>query len=174
MQKVLTGLIVIVLVVGLAALGWLLLSRQHGRALDAVAVEGVAAVEGQRVAAAQIARELAMDATRGIALAIAEPVARADFSAVETTLAKAVQGHRFAGFQVLSLDGEVLATTDLRFRGRTLDDPAARRALTAMEPAVAPDCPQPGQIEVHLALTAGQEHVGVLRAFVEIGDLAAD
>jgi hypothetical protein len=73
---------------------------------------------------------------------------------------------------VLDPNGMVLGSTDLRYRGRVLDDPETRAALAATAVVVARAAPAPGQVEIDAPLMAAGEQVGALRAFVQLDALA--
>jgi hypothetical protein len=83
----------------------------------------------------------------------------------------AVQGYRLVGVLVLSPERSVLSSTDLRYRGRTLDDAATRAAAQAEEVEIAEQAPAPGQVEVVAPLEKDGERVGFVRAFVQLDDL---
>jgi hypothetical protein len=170
MQKFLVGLVVVLLLAGAA--GFLVLTHQSRTMLDAATSEAEQAQLADRQAAAAVARELAEDMARMLSAVLADDIAQGNLEAVEAQLATAVQGNRLAGVLVVAVDGTVLTSTDLRYRGRTLHDDVTRRALAATEVAVLEEPPAPGQIEVDAPLMAGGSRIGVLRVFVQLDDLA--
>jgi len=170
MQKFLAVLLVLA-VLG-AGIGYLLLQQRHFRAVEGLKVEHEAALQADREAAATIARELATDLVAVLARAAAEDLARNDEATLEGRLAEAVQSHRLAGALAVAPDGRVIATTDLHYRGRVLDDPATLRAAQADAVTVVEERPAPGQVEVVAPLVAAGQRLGCLRAIVDLGELA--
>lgn len=170
MQKFLVGLVVVLLLACVA--GYLVLNHQSRTVLEAVSSEAEQVQMADRQAAGQVARELAEDMARMLSVVLADDIAQGNLEAVEAQLATAVQGHRLAGVLVVAVDGVVLTSTDLRYRGRTLHDDATRRALAATEVGVSSAPPAPGQIEVNAPVMAGGSRIGVLRVFVQLDDLA--
>lgn len=164
--------IVVVLIVASLAAGYLVLTSGHRRALAEVREAADIRQAATHREAAITARELAEDTARILATAIAPAVVRGEFGALEGELAAMVRGHRLAGVIVLDRAGVVLATTDRRWAGRTLDDPMSLAALSVPTITVAPEAPAPGQIEIQAPLVVGSERVGTLRVMVELGFLA--
>jgi len=170
MQKFLVGLVIVLLLA--CVVGYFLLTHQSRTALEAATDEAELTQVAEREAAAQVVRELAEDMARMLSAVLADDIAQGNLESVEAQLATAVQGHRLAGVLVVAVDGAVLTSTDLRYRGRTLHDDATRRALAVTEVGVMEEPPAPGQIEVDAPLMAGGSRIGVLRVFVQLDDLA--
>ena len=170
MQKFLIGLVVVLLLAGVA--GYLVLTHQSRTMLESATIEAEQSQVADRQAAAAVARELAEDLARTLAAVLADDIGQGKLEEVEAQLASAVQGHRLAGVLVVAVDGSVLTSTDLRYRGRTLRDDVTRRALAATEVSVMEEPPAPGQIEVDAPLMVGGSRIGVLRVFVQLDDLA--
>lgn len=169
MQKFLAVLLVLVLAA--AGVGYLLLERRQAAALDAVRSASGQAVDEARAEAATVAEQLARDTTRVLALAVADPVGRDDTTAVDSLLAAAVRGDRLVGVMVLDPSGEVLSSTDLRWRGRRLDDADALKAMAVKEPTVlGPDAN--GEIEAAAPVEVGGVRVATVRATFSLGGTA--
>jgi len=171
MQRFLTGLVIILLLAG--GVGYLVLSNRQGRDLERITAETHATLASERAADAAVARELAEDLAGTLAVTLADDLARDELAAVDAQLAAVVQGRRLAGVLVIAQDGRVLGTTDLRYRGRTLDDEATRKALAALETMIPEAPPAPGQVEVDTPVFSGGQRLATLRVFVDLGKLAA-
>lgn len=91
---------------------------------------------------------------------------------LDSQLGAMVRGHRVAGIMVLSPSGEVVATTDQRWAGRTLDDAAATSALAVAEVSVRGEGQTPGQVEVAAPLFVGSQRVGAVRVFFDLAPVA--
>lgn len=170
MQKFLVGLVLVLVLA--SGVGYFLLNHQSRAALLAARQQAEEDQAADRQAASRVARELAEDLARTLSAVLADDIAEGRLEEVEAQLASAVQGHRLAGILVVAVDGAVLTSTDLRYRGRTLHDDATRRALAVTELVVMDEPPAPGQIEVDAPLMAKGSRIGVLRVFVQLDDLA--
>jgi len=166
MQKFLTGMLALVVV--LTGIGYLLIQKQHAGELEEARAQAEEQLEVVAAEADALARELAADLVRLLSLAVIDNVASGDLESVESRLARAVQGNRLVSVLVLSQEGAVLSSTDLRFRGRVLDDPATRAAARVTEVTVSDEPPAPGQVEVVAPLIADGERLGFIRAAVEL------
>jgi hypothetical protein len=166
MQRFLAVLLVLIL--ASAAFGFFVLQHRHGVELAAIENANFDRYEELGADAAAAQRELAEDLVRVLSMSVADDVAGGDMKVLEERLAEAVQGNRLVGVLVLSPDGAVLSSTDLRFRGRVLDDEATRLAAGAADVEIAADAPAPGQVEVVAPLLVGGERVGFMRAFVQV------
>jgi|GEM_PF-4205355 len=166
---------VLVTVVVLAIVGtvvFLVKGRDHARELKQLLGEADERVASAQAAAGELGRELAGDIARCLAATIADDLIRPERSMLDAQLAAIVRGDHVAGVLVLGPGGEVIAATDRRFAGRTLDDPTAMRALATTAVTVMPDGPAPGQVEAAAPLYAGSERVGTVLVFVDLGDFA--
>jgi preprotein translocase subunit SecG len=166
MQRFLAVLLVLVLAV--AGVGYLLLQRQHAAALKAVETASSGAVAEARAQAENAAEQLARDTTRVLALAVADPIGRGDTTAVDALLADTVQGDRLVGVMVLDPSGEVLCSTDLRWRGRRLDDADALKAMAVREPTVLGPSAG-GELEVAAPVEVSGVRVATVRASFHLG-----
>lgn len=166
MQRFLAILLIVILAA--AGVGYLVLQAKHGKEVAAVRAAAEERVEAEHRQAAAVTGELAEDLARALAVTLADDVARQDTAALETEVAALVRGHRIAGVIVLDRDGNVLATSDLRYRDRRLDDPATRAALEANEVTTAAEPPAPGQTEVDAPVLSAGRKVGAIRLFVEL------
>ncbi len=166
MQRFLIILLVTVLAAG--AVGYLILQRAHGKAIAELRATAEERVEAERRQAAEVLGQLAQDLARTLAVTLADDVARQDVAALEAEVAAVVQGNRIAGVLVLDDEGNVLATSDLRYRDRRLDDPATRRALAVTTVTTAEEPPSPGQLEVDAPILSAGRRVGTLRLFVDV------
>lgn len=166
MRRFVAALFVVLLVAG--GVGYFVLQSRHGHEMAAVRATAEERIEAEHRQGATVARELAEDLAGSLAVTLADDVARQDTAALEGEVAAVVRGHRVAGLIVLDPDGYVLATSDLRYRGRRLDDPASRAALAATSVSTAGEPPSPGQTEVDAPVMAAGRKVGVLRVFVEL------
>ncbi len=164
--------ILVVVLLLVAGAGYLYLQAQHRQALAAARDQAAQATEQLQMNADRMGRQLAEDIGRILSVTLAEDVARVEHAALDLKLASIVRGNRITGIIVLSPDGAVLATTDLRYAGRTLDDPASQRAMSVDKVAVADEAPAPGQVEVDAPLRSAGERVGSLRVFVDLGPFA--
>ena len=169
-ENVPTAVIVVLLVV--IAVGYAWLGIIHSRNLAALEEETEERIAENRLVASRMARELSEDLTRVVAIAAAVNVAAGEVGRLEAELGAMVRGHRLAAVIVLDRTGRVLASTDRRWAGRTLDDPLTLHALTVTEVGPAPEAPAPGQLEIHAPLLVGAQQVGALRVAVDLGDLA--
>ncbi len=170
MRRFLGILVVLLLVAG--AVGYFLLRSQSRSAIQALEAQMDQAVASQKEKDAGIARDLALDLTRTLAVTMASTVARGDADTLNSELAAVVKGKRVAGVIVVDPTGTVLASTDLRYRGRTLDDSATQHALEISEVSLAAGPPAPAQVEVDAPVFVGSQKVGALRVFVDLGELA--
>ncbi len=166
MQRFLAILLVVLLAAG--AVGYLVLRNTHEKALSAARAAAEERVEAERSHAAEVIGELAEDMARALAVTMADEVARQDVAALETEVAAVVQGHRVAGVLVLDTEGNVLATSDLRYRGRRQDDEAARRAMAVTAVTRAPEPPAPGQLEIDAPILSAGRRAGTLRLFIDV------
>jgi hypothetical protein len=103
-----------------------------------------------------------------LALAVADPIGRGDTAAVDALLADAVRGDRLVGVMVLDPSGEVLSSTDLRWRGRRLDDAAALKAMAVREPTVLGPSAG-GELEVAAPVEVSGVRVATVRATFSLG-----
>lgn len=170
MRRFLGILVVLLLLAG--TIGYLVLRSQQRSAIEALQAQKDQAVVEQRQQDAGVARDLAMDLTRALAATTASTVARGEADTLNSELAAVVKGKRVAGIIVVDPTGVVVASTDLRYRGRTLQDPATQHALAVAEVSLAAAPPAPSQVEVDAPLFVGSQEVGALRVFVDLGDLA--
>ncbi len=152
-------LIVAAVLIVIGFIGFLVLQGQHGKALKA-----------QHDRAAATASEMAIDLTRVLATTIADDAARLEHAMLDMQLATVVRGRHVAAVVVLNPSGEVLATTDQRWAGRTLDDAETMAAMAVNEATVMPAAPVPGQIEVAAPLFVGPDRLGTVRVFVDLGE----
>jgi len=166
MQRFLAILLVIVLAA--AAAGYFVLQRAHGKEVTALRAAAEERIEAERQNAAEVVGQLAQDLAGALAVTLADDVARQDVAALEAEVAAIVQGHRVAELVVLDGEGNVLATSNLRYRGRRLDDPATRRALAVTEVTTVEEAPSPGQLEVDAPILSAGRRVGTLRLFIEV------
>jgi len=171
MQKALAILLVIVLVA--AGIGYLVLERQYNSKIERITAEAHAEMAAFQNKAAAAAREVAEDTATVLSVTLADDIARQEFAAIDAELAPIVQGHRIAGIIVVGQDGRVLSSSDLRYRGRTLDDEATRRALAVDTVAASPSAPSPGQLEVDAPVFSGGQRLATLRVFFDLGSLPA-
>ena len=155
----LTTLIVAAVLIIIGFIGFLVLQGRHGKALIA-----------QHERAVATASEMAIDLTRVLATTIADDAARLEHAMLDMQLATIVRGRHVAGVVVLNPSGEVLATTDQRWAGRTLDDAETVAAMAVNEATLMPSTPMPGQIEVAAPLFVGSDRLGTLRVFVDLGE----
>ncbi len=163
-------LVVILLLAG--GTGYLYLRAQHRNELAAANDRAAQATDQMQAEADRMGRQLAEDIGRVLAVTLAGDVARVEHATLDLKLASIVRGNRITGVIVLSPDGAVIATTDLRYAGRTLDDPASQRAMSVEEVTVSPEAPAPGQVEVDAPLRSGGDRIGSLRVFVDLGSFA--
>ena len=166
-------LIVLVILLVATGVGYLVLDRQHQAALAAVQTTHDEALAECRGEALDVARELAADIARVLSATTADEVARGDEAALDPRLAAVVQGNRVLSVLVLAPGGRVLAATDLRFRGRALDDDASRAALAADEPTILGVAETPGQVEAAAPLVHDGERVGAVRVTVAVAPVGA-
>lgn len=166
MQRILAVLVVLLLAAG--GVGYLLLERQRAAALAAAESACSQRLEAERERAAAVAEEMALDLARVLALGLADEVGRGDSAALDELLAGAVRGKRLVEVIVLGPSREVLSSTDLRWRGRTLDDAGALKA-TAVGEVTALEDDGSGRFEVASPVEVGGVRVATVRAFFEPG-----
>ncbi|MCG6964504.1 MAG: hypothetical protein LJE95_14700 [Acidobacteria bacterium] len=166
MRRFLAVLLVLVLIV--AGGGYLWLQHRHTLEMERLTAETNSQLTQARTRYLAVAQDLAEDAAGALAVTLAGDIARQEYAAIDAELGTVVQGHRLTGIIVLGQDGKVLSATDLRYRGRTLDDPATKRALAVNETVTAAEAPQPGQIEVDSPVFSGGQRLATLRVFVDI------
>lgn len=164
------AIVVVVLLVAAGA-GYLVMRSQQRREVAALTARLDQAVAEQRQRDGAVARDLAQDMARTLAATVAGDLAAGDADGLNAELADVVQGRRVTGVIVLDPAGKVVASTDLRYRDRVLDDEATRQALAATAVTVAPTAPAPGQLEVDAPVERSGAKVGVLRVFVDLGEL---
>ncbi|NOZ95486.1 MAG: hypothetical protein GXP47_12235 [Acidobacteria bacterium] len=169
MQKALAVLLVIVLVA--AGVGYLVLERQYTSKVERITAETHAQVAACQNKATEVIREYAEDSATVLSVTLADDIARQEFAAVDAELAAIVQGHRIAGVIVVDQEGKVLAATDLRYRGRSLDDEATRQALAVERVTSAATAPSPGQLEVDAPVFSGGQRLATLRIFYDVRGL---
>jgi hypothetical protein len=162
-------LIVLVIVLVAAGVGYVVLDRQQQSALAAAQASADEALGECRQSADRMARDFAADIARCLAANVADEVGSGDSAALDGRLAVVVQGNRILSVVVLAPGGRVLAATDLRYRGRVLDDDATRAALAATGPEVLDAAPAPGQLEAVAPLAADGQKVGAVRVVVAAG-----
>ncbi len=171
MQKALAVLVVIVLVA--AGIGYLVLQRQYNSRIERVTAETHAQLAACQSKAASVVREYAEDTATVLSVTLADDIARQEFAAVDAELASIVQGHRIAGVIVIDQEGAVLAATDLRYRGRSLDDQATRVALAVDTVTSSAAAPAPGQLEVDAPVFSGGQRLATLRVFFDLRGLTS-
>jgi len=167
MQKALAILLVIVLLA--AGVGYLVLQRQLDSKIEGITAEAHAQLAACRNGAQATAREYAEDIATVLSVTLADDIARQELAAVDAKLAAIVQGHRITGVIVVGQDGKVLSATDLRYRGRTLDDDATHRAVAVEKVTSSDVAPAPGQLEVDAPIFSGGQRLATLRVFCELG-----
>ncbi len=160
MRRFVAIVIVVLLLAG--AGGYLVLERAHRAELAAVRGEAEARIEAERRAAVATVRELAEDIARTLAAAVAPAVAAGDRERLDAVAAAAVAGHRIAAVLILDPGGEVVATSDLRFRGRRLGEAWARAALAAQAPTVLDEPATPGQLQAAAPVVSGGARLGAV------------
>ena len=166
-----TATVVVILILAVGT-GYLYVRARHRTALATVCADAAQATEQLQAQADRMGRQLAEDIGRILAVTLSEDVARVEHAVLDLKLASIVRGNRVTGIIVLGPDGAVLATTDLRYAGRTLDDPASERAMAVDQVTVSPEAPAPGQVEVDAPLRSAGERIGSLRVFVDLGSFA--
>lgn len=162
---------ILVLVIAGAA-GFLWLSHQHTLELGRLQTDAMTQQAETARQATAVATDLASDLTATIAVLIADDVGRLEFERVNAALATVVHGHRVAGVVVLAPDGTVVAATDQRFAGRTMEDVETRAALKATAVTVVPNERAPGEVEIVAPLVSANQNVGAVRVFVDLGSFA--
>lgn len=167
MKRFLSFLVAVLILA--AGIGYLVLQHRYSTQLRQVTADAESRLVSQRSADQASLRDMAEDFANALAITLADDLARKEYAAVEAQLGPIVQGHRVAGLLVLGKDGSVYAATDLRYRGRRLDDPATRQALDATTVTVAKEPPAPGQVEVDAPVYSGGRRIATLRIFIELG-----
>lgn len=158
--------VVVVVLLAAAGVGYLLLERRHAASLAAAEAECVSRLDAERGRTGAAVEEMARDLTAVLALAVADEVGRGDTAALDDLLGGAVRGDRLLEVLVLGPSRDVLSSTDLRWRGRTLDDAAALKAVAVDEVTVlGPD--GSGRIEVAAPVEVAGVRVATVRAFFE-------
>ena len=166
MQKALAILLVIVLLA--AGIGYVLLQRQTSAKIQRITAETHAEMAACQNRAQTMARQFAEDIATVLSVTLADDLARQELAAVDAELAAIVQGHRITGIIVVGQDGKVLSATDLRYRGRTMDDEATRRAVSVEKVTAAATAPAPGQLEVDAPIFSGGQRLATLRVFCDV------
>ena len=166
MQKALAILLVIVLVA--AGIGYFILQRQLDSKIERITAETHARVAECENRARDMARQYAEDIATVLSVTLADDIARQETASVDAKLAAIVQGHRITGVIVVGQDGKVLSATDLRYRGRTLDDEASHRALAVEKVTASDAAPSPGQLEVDAPVFSGGQRLATLRVFCDL------
>lgn len=166
------GITVLVLTL-LGVIAYVRLQAKHQKEIEQLQAANAAEVAGLRQTASTVAIELATDLTQVLGTTISDDVARAERGMLEAQLATIVRGHRVTGVIVMDPKGEVIASTDQRFAGRTLDDAAAQAAMAVNEPSVLPaPSGASDQIEVAAPLSVGTTRLGTVRVFIDVSPFA--
>ncbi len=156
----------------LALAGYVWMATAHSREVKQLKAQHEQQVDDVRAAAADLASALAADISLVLGTTVADDVARQEHAMLESQLAVIVRGKKIAGIVVVNPRGAVLAATDQRYAGRTLDDRASLDAMAVSQVTIMPTVPVPGQVEVAAPLFVGSKRVGTLRVFVELGQFA--
>jgi hypothetical protein len=167
MMRILIALLLCVLLA--AGAGYFLLEHRHETELEGFRQAQSDELTRLRADHEERLAEMALDAARVLAAGAEGLLGPEDAGRLEEMLAAAVSGHRLVGVIVLDSDGSVLSSTDLRFRGRQLEDPATREALAVDEPTIMPGKPVVGELEVAAPLGGADQRFGAVRVFFELG-----
>ncbi len=162
MQRFLAVLVVVLLAA--AGVGYLVLDRRHDAALEAEKAACRSELEAGQEHTSEVAASMARDLTQVLAVGIADEVGRGDVAALDAILAGTVRGDSLVEVIVIGPTGEVLSSTDLRWRGRTLDDAAGLKALAVRE-VTSLDRDPAGRLEVAAPVEVGGVRVATVRAF---------
>lgn len=155
------------------AIAYVWLQAKHRKEIEQLQAAAAAEITALRQTASTVAVELATDLTQVLGTTISDDVARVEHAMLDAQLATIVRGHRVSGVIVMNPNGEVVATTDQRFAGRTLDDAAAKAATAVTEITVQPtSATAPGHIEVAAPLSVGTTRLGTVRVFVDVSPFA--
>lgn len=166
------GITVLVLTL-VGAIAYVFLHARQRKEIEQLQAAGAAEVAGLHQTASTVVVELATDLTQVLGTTISDDVARAEHGMLEAQLATIVRGHRVTGIIVMNPKGEVIASTDQRFAGRTLDDAAAQAAMAVSEPTVLPTSTgTSGQVEVAAPLFVGTTRLGTVRVFIDVSPFA--
>lgn len=165
-------LIAVGIPVVLAVAGYVWMATSHSREIKQLNAQHEQQVDGVRAAAVDLASALVADITLVLGTTVADDVARLERAMLESQLAVIVRGKKIAGIVVVDPRGAVLAATDQRYAGRTLDDPASLDAMAVSQVTIMPTVPVPGQVEAAAPLFVGSKRVGTLRVFVELDQFA--
>jgi hypothetical protein len=165
--------VALVLVLAAAGGGYLWLQHRHAQDVERLTTETNTQLTEARTHCLAMTQELTEDAAGALAVTLAGDIARQEYAAIDADLGAIVQGHRLTGIIVLAPDGRVLAATNMRYRGQTMDDPATKRALAVDRTTSAPEAPRPGQIEVDAPVFSGGQRLATLRVFADISAVAA-
>ncbi len=166
MQRFLAILVAVLILAGAA--GYLVLERQHAAEIERITAETHARLAQVRQEQEQVIRGLGQDLATTLAVLLADEIARGNLALVEARLTPIVQGQRVAGILVVDQAGQVLAATDLRYRGRTLDDGATRQAIAVENVVVAESPPAPGQLEIDAPVFSSGQRVATVRLFLDL------
>ena len=166
MQRFLTVLLVIVLLA--TGVGYLVLRHQGEARIERITAETHARLAQVRQEGREVVIGLGRDLATTLAVFLADDVAAGNLELVESRLTPIVQGQRVAGVLVVDPGGRVLAATDLRYRGRTLDDAATRQALAAEGVVVAKEPPAPGQVEIDAPVFSSGRRIATVRLFLDL------
>lgn len=165
-------LITAVILVVLAAAGFVWMTTMHSREVKQLKAEYGQQVDDTRAAATDMASALAADIALVLGTTVADDVARLQRATLESQLAAVVRGKKIAGIVVMDRRGAVVAATDQRYAGRTLDDRASLDAMAVSQVTIMPAAPVSGNTEAAAPLFVGSERVGTLRVFVELDQFA--
>lgn len=165
-------LIAVGILVVLALVGYVWMTTMHSREVKQLKAECGQQVEDIRAAATDLASALAADIALVLGATVADDVARLEHAMLESQLAAVVRGKKIAGVVVMDPRGAVLAATDQRYAGRTLDDRASLDAMAVSQVTIMPAVPVSGQVEAAAPLFVGSKRVGTLRVFVELDQFA--
>ena len=166
MQRFLSILLAVLILAG--GVGYLVLQHRHEAAMERITAETHARLAQVRQEQRELVRDLGRDMATALAVLLADDIARGNLAAVEARLTPIVQGQRVAGILVVDQAGAVLAATDLRYRGRRMDDEATRRAIAVEDVVVAGEPPAPGQLEIDAPVFSSGQRIATVRLFLDL------
>ncbi len=166
MQRFLVIVLVVVLLAG--GVGYVVLQHRCESRIERITAETHARLAQVREDQRRMVQDLGVDMGAMLAVLLADDLAAGNLALVEARLTPIVQGRRVAGVLVVDQEGKVLAATDLRYRGRTLDDEGTRRATAAREVTVSSEPPAPGQLEVDAPVVSGGQRIATVRLFLDL------